>query len=231
MRSAYGTTTPTRMESPTHGTYERLGNSGSSNEDNVDLGPVQNPMYAAAQAVHERSGHYQGPDVPPRNSIGGMMLADNVAYRPVPSNSHYETIPALRPGTQPAYVASGKYDKLKPAPTLESSFSDMKSGKYDSLASPARSATKQKTGKRESLNVEVPAPVENPYVMSPKSEAASELSMAPSDRGDMYVMLPPTSAFASLKEETKKTKKATTPQDDTSGAPLPAINENPYEFS
>ncbi len=213
LRSAYGTTT--RVESPTHRndpTYEKLGNSSSSNEDN--LGPLQNPMYALSQVTLERSGGYQAPNVPPRNS-NGVYLTDNVSYLPVPSNTpsngHYETIPALQNGQQPVFVTSGKYDSLmEKTPAEESSF--MKSGKYDSLAS-APPINKHKSAKRESLasTAEVPPAVENPYVLSPSSEAAPELTMEPSARGDDYAMLPPMTAFASLKKEAKSDKK-TAPQ-------------------
>ncbi len=159
-------------------------------------------------------------------------MTDNVSYLPVTgaSNGHYETIPALQNGQQPVFVTSGKYDSLtEKTPAKESSF--IKSGKYDSLA-PAPPINKQKSAGSLASTAEVPPSVENPYVLSPSRGAAPELTMAPSVRGDDYAMLPPMTAFASLKEEAKsEKKKKTTPQETVSEHEIPAVKENPYEFS
>lgn len=188
-------------------------------------------MYALSQVALEKSGGYQAPNVPPRNS-SGVYLTDNVSYLPVTgaSNGHYETIPALQNGQQPVFVTSGKYDSLtEKTPAKESSF--IKSGKYDSLA-PAPPINKQKSAGSLASTAEVPPSVENPYVLSPSRGAAPELTMAPSVRGDDYAMLPPMTAFASLKEEAKsEKKKKTTPQETVSEHEIPAVKENPYEFS
>ena len=224
LRSAYGSM-PRPVESPApQNGYERLANSSSSADGEGDPAPLQNPAYDITQTQIGRGSKYQPPPLPARNS-SNSLLTNKVSFLPVPGsdNPHYETIPAQQ---QPAFVASGKYDSLAAKSSSELDSSLMKTGQYDSLGtSPPLSPTKQ----NGSMSVEVPRATDNPYVLSPKREATQEMVMAPSERGEMYVMLPPVTAFASLKEEAKSTK-AQKPVPELQHE-VPTSKENPYELS
>lgn len=226
--TAYGSTRP-HVGSPTNNPnpmYEVLAqSSGSSATESVDLGPMQNPMYAVSQSTIERNAHPPSP--PPRNgSAQGNLLPPPTS--PV-TNNHYETIPAHKNG-EATFMKSGTYDSLTGEPEPDPALA--KSGKYDSLSPVHPVSSLAKSGKYDSLSAvpETPGAVENPYVLSPQRESQPELTISPSDRGDMYVMLPPAAAFGSLKEEAesekKKKKEAKLPEHN-----LPQTSENPYEYS
>ena len=174
-------------------------------------------MYAMSQLTFERNAHPPSP--PPRNgSAQGDFLTEKISLLPPPSspltNNHYETIPAHK-NDEAAFLKSGTYDSLtdKPSPTPKPDPSLAKSGKYDSL----------------SALPETPGAVENPYVLPPQRESQPELAMSPSDRGDMYVMLPPAAAFASLKEEAESEKELKK-EAKLSEHNMPQTTENPYEY-
>ena len=231
LRSAYSTM-PQSVGSPApqvgDPNYEKLANSSSSADSEANLMPMQNPMYEISQTRIERGSRYQPPPLPARNS-SNSLLTDKVSFLPLPgsdsSDPHYESIPAHQNGSVPPLAASGKYDRLaNESPLLESSFT--KTGQYDSL-SPTTPLSP--TNKQNGVSLEVPRATENPYVLAPQRETAPNLTMAPSERGDMYVMLPPTTTFDSLKEEATSDKK--TEADPELMHEMPPSKENPYEFS
>lgn len=185
-------------------------------------------MYSLAQVAIEQTPQ---PPPPRKGSAQIRSPTEKVSLLPRPvspliSNNHYERIPARKTDKPVSTAKSGTYDRLSDDPSSALA----KSGKYDSL-SPAHDPALTKSGKYDSLSPppETSGAVENPYILSSQHESPQDLVMAASDRGDMYVMLPPMSAFASLKEEINSEKK----RKNESEMDLPKhgtleTTENPY---